>query len=399
MDYTFGTITITPTAKKLIDSALESTMLSQGKIVRKFEERFASILGVKEAVAVSSGTDADILALASLYNKGAERGNEIIIPALTFVATANAVVHAGFEPVFVDVKKDTYNIDPAKIEEKITSETIAIMPVHLLGKPVEMDTIQAIAKKHNLFVVEDAAEAHGTKYKGKNAGAIGDIGAFSLYLAHIISSLEGGIITTNDAELAEAARSLRSHGRNCVCKSCVMNSSTAICEKRFARGYDQRFTFDRIGYSCKMNELEAAIGLGTIEIYNEVVGKRKANLSYLMKEFRRFAPSLNTFSEEDHEIIGPHAFPIILEEGVPFSREEYVAYLRERKIDTRDLFASIPTQYQSFIDYSGHRLGEFPNAEHIGTHGIHIGVHQDLTKAHLDYFLETTENFLKSRLK
>lgn len=396
MEYPFGTITINPKAKQLIDYALETTNLTQGRLVRKFEEKFAETVGVKEAVAVSSGTEADILALASLYDRGAKRGNEVILPALTFVATANSVVHAGFKPVFIDINKDTLNLDVNKIEEKITPETIAILPVHLLGKPVEMDKVMAIAKKHNLYVIEDAAEAHGAKYKGKNAGSIGNLGAFSLYAAHIISSIEGGIITTNDSDLAEAARSLRSHGRNCVCKSCVMSLGAVTCEKRFAKGHDQRFTFDRIGYSCKMNELEAAIGLGTMEFYQEVVGKRKFNLDYLIRNFGQFSPILSTFSEESHESIGPHAFPIIINEQAGFSREDYTDYLRQNRIDTRDLFASIPTQYASFA-YLGHQLGDFPNAEFIGENGIHIGVHQDLTQAHLDYFLEKTEEFLKTR--
>lgn len=395
MKYPFGAITITPHAKSLINKVLETGQVSQGRLVRQFEEKFAEIVEVKEAIAVSSGTDADILALATLYDRGAKRGEEIIVPALTFIATANSVMHAGFIPVFVDVNKENYTLDPKKIEEKITEKTRAIMPVHLMGKLADMDAINTLARKYNLFVVEDAAEAHGAKYNNKCAGSIGHLGAFSTYIAHIISSVEGGIITTNDSELAEAARSLRSHGRNCACQSCVINSAGVGCKKRFnGEGMDKRFSFDRIGYSCKMNELEAAIGLGSLEIYDEILFKRRENLLYLMKEFKQFSPFLETFKEEPYEIIGPHAFPIILKENVPFSREDYTSFLQRKGIDTRDFFASIPTQYPNF-SFLGHKLGDFPASEYIGKNGTHIGVHQNLISSHLDYFLESTGKFLK----
>ena len=159
MKIPFGTIFISPESKKLVRKILDSGRVSSGHYVREFEKRFAQLVGAKEAVAVSSGTDADALALAILYDFGAQRGDEIIVPALSFVATGNAVLQAGFKPVFVDVKRETLNIDPKKIKNAITKKTRAIMPVHLMGKPAKMDEINAIAKKHHLYVIEDAAEA------------------------------------------------------------------------------------------------------------------------------------------------------------------------------------------------------------------------------------------------
>lgn len=394
MKLSFGAITITEKAKQLVNQALESTRVSQGKLVAQLEDKFAEIVGVKEAVAVSSGTDADTIALAVLHDWGAKRGDEVIVPALSFVATGNSVIHAGFKPVFVDVERYTLNINPLEIEKRITERTRAIMPVHLMGKPADMDAIMAIAFRHKLHVVEDAAEAHGAKYRNRNVGGIGHMGAFSLYVAHIISSIEGGMITTNDKAFAEAARSLRAHGRYCSCKRCI-NLSGKKCEKRFTPdGKDQRFMYNRIGYSSKMNELEAAVGLGTLDIYDEILKVRLENLRYLLKEFKRFAPVLETFSEQDYEVIGPHAFPIILGKGARFTREQYSRFLNDNGIDTRDLFASIPTQYPSFSLF-GYKLGDFPEAEYIGNNGIHIGVHQDLKKEHLDYFLSVTERFLQ----
>jgi dTDP-4-amino-4,6-dideoxygalactose transaminase len=399
MKVPFGVISITQEAKDLIQKILESNRVTTGKYVRQFEERFAQLIGIKEAVAVSSGTDADALALAVLYDFGAKRGDEIIVPALSFAATGNSVLQAGFKPVFVDIERKTLNINPELIEKVISDKTRAIMPVHLMGKPAKMDEINKIAKKYKLFVIEDAAEAYGAKYKGKNAGTLGDMAAFSLYVAHIITTVEGGIVVTNRSEFAEILRSLRSHGRACKCESCVLNTSSGYCKRRFQYGKnrDIRFVFERIGFSAKMNELEAAIGLGNLDSYEQILKKRKENLLYLMDKFKKFKPYMFTIEEESHEQIGPHAFPIILNNDIKFSRDEFVFFLEKHGIDTRNLFLSMPTQCPGFY-FLGYRLGDFPNAEYIGNNGFHIGVHQDLKKEHLDYFLKTIENFLSRRI-
>lgn len=396
MKIPFGTISVTEKSKKLIAEILESNRLSSGKYVREFEKRFAELVGTKEAATVNTGTDADALALAVLYDFGAKRGDEIIVPALSFVATGNAVLQAGFTPFFVDVDRRTLNIDTGKIEEKITKKTRAIMPVHLMGKPADMDVINDIAKKYSLYVIEDAAEAHGATYKGKNVGTLGDMAAYSLYIAHIITTVEGGIITTNNPDFAEILRSLRSHGRACKCESCVLNTASAYCAKRFNYGdnADIRFIFERIGFSSKMNELEAAIGIGNLDIYYDILNKRRENLYYLIDEFKKFSPYLETIEKESHEEIGPHALPIIIQEGAKFTRNQLVNFMERKGIDTRNLFSSMPTQCPGF-SFLGHKLGDFPSAEYIGENGIHIGVHQDLGKVECDYVLKTIEEFLK----
>jgi len=386
-------MSITREAKKLVAKILDSGNVSQGKYVREFEEGFAKLIGTKEAVAVSSGTDADMLALAVLYDFGARRGDEVIVPAISFVATGSSILHAGFKPVFVDVELETLNINPDKIEEAITDKTRSIMPVHLMGKPAAMDKIMSIAKKHKLFCIEDAAEAHGSIYKGKNIGSIGDMAAFSLYVAHMISTIEGGIITTDNSDYAEILRSLRSHGRSCNCKTCVMNTGAITCPKRFKEGKDKRFIFERIGYSSKMNELEAAIGLGNIKMWPKYLAQRRENLLYLLKHFRRFEPYLLTIKEESYEKIGPHAFPLIVGKKAKFTRDQLVNYLAKHGIDSRNMFLSMPTQCPGF-QFLGYKLGQFPIGEYIGNNGIHIGVHQDLNKKHLEYFIDTIGKFL-----
>jgi dTDP-4-amino-4,6-dideoxygalactose transaminase len=368
----FGTVSITPEARRLINGALEAKWVTKGRYVKEFEEKFAALFGMKHGVAVSSGTDANALACATLYDCGARRGDEVIVPALSFIATGNAVFQAGLTPVFVDIKRETLTIDPDKIEAKITKRTRAIMPVHLMGKPAEMDKVMALAKKHGLKVIEDAAEAHGAEYRGQKVGAIGDMSCFSLYAAHIVTTIEGGIILTNCDRTAEAARSLRNHGMT------------------------GKFTFQRIGFSAKMNEIEAAVGLGNIEIFKDILAKRRRNMLYLIDKFRRFDRYFITLKEEPYEKLGPHAFSIILREGLGFTKDEFVAYIEEKGIDSRNLFYSMPTQCPSYA-FLGYKLGDFPEAEYCSDNGTHIGIHQDIEIDQLDYVVEVVEDFLKKK--
>ncbi len=366
----FGTVSITEKAKKLIDEAIATKWVTKGKYVHEFEEKFADLFGVKYGIAVSSGTDADAIACSVLYDFGAERGDEVIIPALTFVATGNAVLQAGLKPVFVDVNRETLNIEPDKIEQVITKRTRAIMPVHLMGKPADMDKIMSIAKKHKLRVIEDAAEAHGAEYKGRKIGSIGDMACFSLYAAHIVTTIEGGIIITNNEQMAEAARSLRNHG------------------------IDGKFRFKRIGFSAKMNEIEAAVGLGNIDIFHEILEKRRRNVRYLIKQFSQFEKYFWCLKEEAHEVLGPHAFSMILKPGLNFTKDEFVCSLEKEGIDSRNLFYSIPTQTSSY-EFMGYKLGDFPETEYCSDNGTHIGCHQDIELSQCDYVVEAVSRFLK----
>ncbi len=368
----FGTVSITPKARQLIDAALASGWVTKGKYVKEFEEKFAALFGMKHGVAVSSGTDADALACAALYDLGARRGDEVIVPALSFVATGNAVFQAGLTPVFVDVRRDTLNIDVTQIEARITARTRAIMPVHLMGKPADMDAISAIARTHGLKVIEDAAEAHGAEYRGRKVGAIGAMSCFSLYAAHIITTIEGGMILTDDARTAEVLMSLRNHGMS------------------------GKFTFERIGFSAKMNELEAAVGLGNIEIFDDILSRRRRNMLYLIEKFRRFEDIFITLREEPYEKLGPHAFSIILRERLPFTKDEFVADLEANGVDSRNLFYSMPTQCPSYA-FLGYERGEFPEAEYCSDHGTHIGIHQDITIEQLDHVVGVVEGFLKKK--
>jgi len=392
----FGYIGLTDKSRTLINEALDKNMLTSGKLVAKFENEFAEFVGTSEAVAVSSGTDAIIIALAALHDFGALDGKEVIVPALSFIATANAILHAGFEPTFVDINRETLNIEVSKIPEKINRAVCAILPVHLMGKPADMVGINALAAAWQIPVIEDAAEAHGAKLNGRNIGTMGVAGCFSLYAAHIITSIEGGMITTNNPQFAEICRSLRNHGRaSCNCKICINDKTPEKCEKRFKDGQDRRFIHDRIGYSSKMNELEAAVGLGSMEQANWIIEKRRENFYYLRKELDRF-DRLYSITEYSNEKIGPHAFPIIFREATD-ERDKLGNYLADKGVDSRTMFQCIPTQSRAYTRY---RYGPdnqpdsfYPNAEHVASNGLHIGIHQGIGKEECQYIIKTLEKY------
>jgi len=224
-------------------------------------------------------------------------------------------------------------------------------------------------------------------------GTLGDMVAYSLYVAHIITTVEGGIVVTEREDFAETLRSLRAHGRACKCKECVINTGKGPCPKRFQYGRDIRFVFERVGYSAKMNELEAAVGLGSLEIFDEILAKRRENLSAMMQRIQSFQPYLTTYMQSPWEQIAPHALPILVAEEAPFTRDQLVCHLEQAGIDSRNLFASMPTQCAGF-EFLGYKPGEFPNAEYVGRCGLHVGVHQDIGPAEIDYLSEMLEKFL-----
>ncbi|ADN36152.1 Glutamine--scyllo-inositol transaminase [Methanolacinia petrolearia DSM 11571] len=366
MRINFGDLVIGDTAKKYLQKAIDKNWVSEGDNVKQFEKEFAELFGYKYAIATSSGTDADIVACSSLYDFGANRGDEIIVPSLCFVAAANSILAAGFIPKFVDVELETLNIDPLKIEEAITEKTRAIMVVHTMGKPCEMDTILKIAQKHNLKVIEDACEAHGATYKGKVVGTIGDMGAFSFYTAHQIICGEGGMVATNDEKIADVVRSVKSHGRP------VGNLY---------------FDFQRVGYNSKMNDLEAALGLEGIETFKGFFTTRKNNLYRLLDLTKELSEYFYFIKEEDYEKISPHAFPLVLKDEKS-DRDQLYKYLESNGIQCKTLFGSLPTQHTvyKFLNY---KFGDFPVSEYIGQNGLHFGMHQYLSDDDLVFISDT----------
>ena len=368
----FGRAQFGNTAKSHVMDCLNSGWVAIGPKVAKFEEEWGKLFNYKYSIAMSTGTDADKNACLALYDLGAERGDEIIAPALAFVAVGEAILEAGFVPVFVDVEIDTMNIDPKLIEKKITPKTRAIFAVHTMGKPCKMDKILEIAKKHKLYVIEDACEAHGAKYKGKYIGHFGDMVTFSFFAAHLICTSEGGMLSTNNEKIAEVLRSTRSHGR---------------------REGSLYFDHVRIGTNSKMTDLAASLGLEGVERFWYVFNKRKENLNYFLKKTKDLEKFAYFNVENDDEVLCPHGFSIVLKDP-KYKFKELEDFLTKNSIHNKRNFGSMPTQHKAFA-FLGNKLGDFPVSEYIGDNGLHIGVHEYLTQEDLDYVIEKLHEYFK----
>jgi len=369
---TFGHIEVGESGRRWLNQALERNWVSEGPNVKCFEEEFARKFGYSHTVATSSGTDAGIVAMSALMDRGAQRGDEVITPALAFVATGNCILAAGLTPKFVDVELETLNINPDLIEAALTPRTRAIQVVHTMGKPCRMEPILRIAQKHRLAVIEDCCEAHGAALNGKVVGSFGDMGLFSFYAAHMICSGEGGMISTGDPELALLCRSIRSHGR---------------------RGGQLYFHFDRVGYNSKMNDLEAAIGLEGLENFDRTFSIRRRYLMKLWELLKPLEDRLMLYRDGPGEVTCPHAVPVVLRDPKE-SVEDLYQHLEDRGIQCKTLFGSLPVQHRVF-HFLGYKPGSFPVAERIGTTGLHFGVHQYLTEEDIDYAAESIRSYFR----
>ncbi len=313
---------------------------SKGKFITKFEESFANYCGVSYGIAVSNGTVALHLALKAL---GITKGDEVIVPTLTFIATANAVKYCNAKPVFVDSPPDYWCINPEKIEEKITDKTKAIIPVHLYGHPCDMDWIKDIAKEHNLYIIEDAAEAHGAEYKGKKVGSLGDISCFSFYGNKIMTTGEGGMCLTNDEELAEKMRILRDHGMN----------------------PNKRYWYDVIGFNYRMTNLQAAIGVAQVKKLDEFIGKKRE----IAKIYNSYLKDINgiTLPPEMNWAKNVYwMYSVLIEKEFGINRDELMKKLEKNEIETRPFFYPI----HEMPPYKNNE--NFPVAEKLSKGGVNL---------------------------
>jgi len=305
--------TITDREIDYVCQAVKSGWVSSlGEYITKFEEKFAEYIGVKYALTTSNGTTALHLALVSL---GIKEGDEVIVPDLTFIATANAVVYTGAKPVFADIDPETWCIDPEDIKRKITKKTKAIIPVHLYGHPANMDPIIEIAKEYNLFVIEDCAEAHGAEYKGQKVGSIGHCGVFSFYGNKIITTGEGGMITTNHDQIYEKAKFLRDH----------------------AMSKEKRYWHTEIGYNYRMTNIQAALGLAQLERIEEIIDKKRKIFMW----YKKFLNDLQGITLNPEKDWAKNVFWMICLYNENFNevkREEFMKKLREKGIDSRPFF-------------------------------------------------------------
>ncbi|MBI5200142.1 MAG: DegT/DnrJ/EryC1/StrS family aminotransferase [Elusimicrobia bacterium] len=386
-DLCVGDFRFSAKAKKYIAEIIKTNRVSYGPFSRRFEQAFAKAHDSRFAMFCNSGTSALHVALAALKERhGWADGDEVLVPAVTFVATSNIVFHNKMQPVFVDVDPLTYNIDPAKIEAKITSKTRAIIPVHLLGLPCDMDPILAIAKKHGLKIVEDSCETVFAKYKGKTVGSFGDFGCFSTYIAHYIVTGVGGFATTSDPELAVICRSLFNHGRDSIYIQIDddKNATGAKLHEIAAK----RFSFVSMGHSFRCTEFEAAIGLAQLEEKDAIIKARKGNAARLTKGLADLSDVLQpptVPSDREHMFM---MYPIVLRDR---PKVELVNFLEDRGIETRDLMPLInqPIYRKLF----GNLDAKYPVAAWINKGAFYIGCHQYYTPQDLQYVVDTIHEF------
>ncbi|MCX6707120.1 MAG: DegT/DnrJ/EryC1/StrS family aminotransferase [Candidatus Woesearchaeota archaeon] len=384
-----GTLNLTKKAKEYVNQVLDSNRLSYGPFCKRLEKDFAKIHDSKFAVLSNSGTSSLQVALQALKEVHKwEDGDEIIVPAITFVATSNIVIHNRMKPVFVDVEKECYGIDPKKIESVITPRTRAIMPVHLFGMPCDMNPIIKIAKKHNLKIIEDSCETMFARYKGKSVGNLGDIGCFSTYVAHLLTAGVGGIATTNNPEYAVKMRSLVNHGRDSIYLSLEDDDNKS--EKELKEIISKRFSFVSVGHSFRITEMEAALGVAQLEDWQEMISKRKKNAHYLiegLKDLEKHIQLPRIRPETDHSFM---LFPIVLKYE---QKEELVNFLENKGIETRDMMPI--TNQPVYKRLFSIKEDDSPVAKWINKNGFYIGCHQDLTKEDLDYIIKVFHSFVK----
>ena len=328
---------------------------------------------------------------------GWDENTEVLVPAITFIATSNACIHAGLKVVFVDVDEETYNIDPDNIEKHITDNTKCIIPVHTFGMPCEMNAIMKIAEKYNLRVIEDCAEAHFAKVDGIPIGSFGDISCFSTYVAHTITTGVGGVVCTSNKQFMEVLRSLVAHGRACTCERCIASDGKTVCQKRMQTDLDRRFCFERIGYSYRVGEIEGALGLAQLERKDEIMANRHANAEYLIEGLKKYEHLIQLPRYPKNVEHTYMMFPIVIKKEVNISRKDLVQYLEQCNIETRPM---LPLLNQPiYLKIFGDLEPQYPKAAYINQNGFYIGCHHGLQQSELDYIINSIGSFFEERMK
>lgn len=386
-----GAPNITEKGISYVLETLKNKRLSYGPFARRFESEFARHHGCRFGIMSNSGTSALHIAVAALKEiHDWKEGDEIIVPAVTFIASSNVVLHNGLKVRFVDVDPDYYEIDPAKIESAITSKTRAILPVHLFGQPCDMDPIWKLAKEHDLKIIEDSCETMFASYKGRPAGSLGDIGCFSTYVAHLITTGVGGLNTTNNPEYAVKIRSIMNHGRDSIYLSIDDDDQKSAEEMKMIIA--RRFSFVSLGHSFRATEMEAALGLAQVEDWQSLIMPRRENARLLTEGLR----------DVDHVIqlpaIRPHAehsfmmYPLVLKNE---KKERVVNFLEHHGIETRDMLPL--TNQPVYKKLLGVKEEDFPVAKWINENGFYIGCHQDLTQEQVAYMIKTVKEAVREK--
>jgi perosamine synthetase len=346
---------------RYVAEAIASNWISSaGPYIKEFEQAFSRACAAGYGVACSSGTAALHLALAA---NGIGPGDEVIMPTFTMVATANAVMYTGATPVFVDSEPDTWNLDIDGVEAKITGRTRAIIPVHTYGHPVDMDRLMSLASARSIRVIEDAAEAHGARYKGRPAGSLGDSACFSFYANKIITTGEGGMVLTNDPKVAALAKNLRDHAFSQV----------------------RHFWHQRMGFNYRMTNLQAAVGLAQTERMETLISLRRTNAAHYQRLLKE-VPGLTLPPQAEWASSVYWMFGILVEDSFGLNRDDLREYLAERGIETRTFF--VPMHLQP-IYYQEYGQESYPVAEELCRKGMYLPSGPNLPESEIEYVATT----------
>lgn len=370
---------------KTVRSVMTSANYIMGENVKKFEDEFSQYIGVKHSISVANGTDALVIALKAL---GIGAGDEVITTPFTFFATSESIAAVGAIPVFVDVRLDTFNIDTSKIEEKISSKTKAIMPVHIFGQSVEMDEIKSIAKKHNLKVIEDACQGAGGEYKGGKLGSLGDIACFSFFPTKNLGCAgDGGMIVTNDDNLAIICKGLRTHGSGengqkafNILNDITENVMEDSCQDNTVYNPLKYYNY-LIGHNSRLDEIQAAIlrvKLPLLDLWNS---KRREHALYYNEELRN-SSVVTPYENENTK----HIYHMYVLQSK--KRELIVKYLNENGVATGTYYP-VPLHLQKAHKDLGYRLGDMPNAEYLSLRTFAIPMYAELSDEERDYIVRT----------
>jgi len=364
---------------KEVIKVLKSGWLTTGPKVAEFEENMQKYLGCKKAVGLTSCTGGLHIALAAL---GIKHGDEVIVPTYTFAASAHVVAWLGARPVLVDVEKDTFNIDPKKIEDAITDKTKAIIPVHFAGHSCDIDKIMAIAEKHNLYVIEDAAHAIGTDYKGKKIGNFGNATAFSFYAIKTITTAEGGMVVTNDKELGKKLKRYSYFG---VDKDAF---------NRYADKANWYYEIIELGYKYNMDNIQGALGVEQLKKLESFIEKRR-KLANLYSDLLKGVSGIITPAEKEYTRHSYHLYPILLDiDSISMSRDEFIDKLKEYKVGASVHF--IPLHLHPYYQKTyGYKKGDFPTAEYLFYREVSLPLYPRMNEEDVRYVVESIKEIIR----
>ena len=389
----------------LVDASLDF-WLTTGRFASQFEREFARTVGVRHAILCNSGSSANLLATSALTSwKLGDRqlrpGDEVITVAAGFPTTVNPAIQHGLVPVFLDVDLGTYDIDVRRLEEAITPKTRAVILAHTLGNPFDIDAVTDLAKRHDLWLVEDSCDALGSTYRGKTIGTFGDLATVSFYPAHHITMGEGGCVLTNAPKMKTILESFRDWGRDCWCEPGKENT----CGKRFdwqlgdlPHGYDHKYIYSHIGYNLKATDMQAAVGVAQLQKLPDFIARRRHNWRRLLEGLSELSHVFVMPRATDHSDPSWFGFALTVRPDAPFTRRELVQWLDARRIATRQLFAGNLLRQPAYRDMPHRVVGDLTNTDLVMQGTFWLGVYPGITDVMVDYMVDSLRMFCAQTL-